>query len=195
MRFSLSRSKETKLWLGTYERGAQRELVRNAREAQWGWDLGAHHGFFTVLLARRCERALAVEPFPRSAAAIRHNLTLNGLRADVLEVAVSATDGEASFALRTDDHQHRLSEEAGAYRVLTRSLDSLLAEFGRPDVVKLDLEGGEVNALAGAEAFLAAKPVLVVETHGAHSSSAISSLLRAHEYTLSTIGPNHLLAR
>jgi FkbM family methyltransferase len=147
-----------------------------------------------MLLARRCAFTLAVEPFAPSAAAVRHNLQLNGLRADVLEAAVGATDGKAFFALRGDDHQHCLTEarEAHSAPVATRSLDSLLAEFGRPDVVKMDLEGAEVAVLEAAHDFLRARPALVVETHSAFSRSTVASLLRESGYSVSAIDTNHL---
>jgi hypothetical protein len=39
----------------------------------------------------------------------------------------------------------------------------MLASLGPPDLVKIDVEGGELHVLAGAERLLGLHPILIVE--------------------------------
>jgi FkbM family methyltransferase len=62
-------------------------------------DAGANIGFSSVYLACRwgATRIVAVEPDPENAELLRRNLAQNGVEAEVIEAAVGAEDGEASF--------------------------------------------------------------------------------------------------
>jgi hypothetical protein len=68
----------------------------------------------------------------------------------------------------------------GEITVTVRSLDSLIDEsLPKPDLIKMDIAGGEVDALAGARKMLReAWPILMIELHGTNSAVAkeLSSL-------------------
>jgi len=143
-------------------------------------DVGANLGEWTIPLARTvgaAGRVLAVEPTPRSAAALEATLAANALRhAEVIRCAVSDHDGNAEFAVpvvtsaRTDTGTARLGPVGAGYERLNvslRSLDSLVAErrLDRVDLIKIDVEGHERQVLDGAETILRRhRPALVIET-------------------------------
>jgi FkbM family methyltransferase len=143
-------------------------------------DIGANLGEWTVPLARAvgsAGRVLAIEPAPRSAAALEATLAANALRhAEVLRCAVSDHDGTAEFAVplvtsaRIDTGTARLGPAPSGYNALcvpARSLDSLALEHGldRLDLIKIDVEGHERQVLEGAASTLERqRPVLVIET-------------------------------
>ena len=60
-RMELELAREKAYWSGTYERATQAALCALARRDAVAWDLGAHIGFFSLLLARRCASVVAVE--------------------------------------------------------------------------------------------------------------------------------------
>jgi uncharacterized protein (UPF0276 family) len=73
------------------------------------------------------------------------------------------------------------------------SLDDLIHGQGypRPDVVKIDLEGGEVEALRGMKRILTeVRPVLLIETHGPSEARAVWDLLTAAGYSLRDLDHN-----
>lgn len=60
-----------------------------------------------------------------------------------------------------------------------------------PTVVKMDVEGGEIEVLQGARVTLARHhPVLVIEAHSAQAVSEIREFLRPYRYTVEVLGGN-----
>jgi FkbM family methyltransferase len=143
-------------------------------------DVGANLGEWTVPFARKvgpAGRVLAIEPAPRSAAALESTLTANALaQAEIIRCAIGDRDGVAQFAVpvvtssRTDTGTARIGPACvghDALQVPLRSLDSLAGEhdLSRLDLIKIDVEGHERQVLDGAAAILGRhRPVLVVET-------------------------------
>ncbi len=143
-------------------------------------DVGANLGEWTVPFARKvgaAGRVLAIEPAPRSAAALASTLAANGLhQAEIFRCAIGEHDGVAQFAVpivtstRTDTGTARIGPACAghdALQVPLRSLDSLAAEHNLTGLhlIKIDVEGHERRVLEGAAAILDRwRPVLVIET-------------------------------
>lgn len=159
------------------------QVVRLLRQVPLGKeavvvDVGAHAGYYTLLLARRVgPRGLVVafEAQERLARAVAEAARLNGIswvRAENL--AVSDACGHARFFRPEDTGRSSLAAQglAGtqALEVETTTLDAYVASrLGRdPALVKVDIEGGEWLALAGMERTLSeGRPRLLIEVHPA----------------------------
>lgn len=172
------------------------------RELRWlrgnvsgvAFDIGAHHGVYTVALARLCDRVIAVEPFPESAARVRENLALNELSAEIVEAAVSDKVGTAEFQLSPNGPQcHSLHDAlrfAGeTMNVAVTTLDALAEEFGVPDFVKLDIERGELEAFRGARELLARRRTLFLFESALWDDrrDEVHALLRSARYRVSAL--------
>ena len=147
-----------------------------AREADVVFDVGANAGIYSLaaLDAQAGAEVHAFEPTPEIAAGLRHTAELNRLeRLVVHEVAVSNYDGQAilrrcgeqeggnegmNFIVRDRD------DEPGAERTEVVRLDTVCAKRGveRIDLMKLDVQGCEGEALEGAAGLLAAGRIGVV---------------------------------
>jgi FkbM family methyltransferase len=159
-------------WLGTFERRTQAVFRNLVKRDGVVFDIGANVGFFTLLascLVGPRGKVVAFEPVPRNVGMLRRHLEMNGIEnVDVRQVAVSDVTGIARMRTLHSNLQWKLAPE-GDIEVETVALDDLwsTAALPRPDVVKMDIEGAEAGALAGAARLLAeAMPVLVLSAHG-----------------------------
>jgi FkbM family methyltransferase len=123
-------------------------------------DVGAHLGYFTLLAARGGADVIAVEPNPRTLALLRTNVRANGAepRVTIVPAALAAAPGRARFHLSLagdTSSLHGQQDTASDIEVEVTTADAIVA--GRAvDVIKIDVEGGELDALAGMAGTIAA---------------------------------------
>ncbi|GAA5534794.1 FkbM family methyltransferase [Deinococcus aluminii] len=132
-------------------------------------DIGSHYGYFPCYVGRLNPNAriYCVEPGRESKELLQQNIDLNGIRAQIIERAVSDANGEAEFSWRTIEPRLPRGEK---YAVRTQPLPELLNELNvTPDVIKIDVHGAEGRILRGALPYLAQFDGLVIlELHAAH---------------------------
>lgn len=172
-------------WLGSYELSTQQRIVRDASPHDVAFDLGANHGFFTMLLAQHSKFVVAVEPFAPNIAVLDRHLTMNGIKnCEVLRAAVGRDNGTAFFA-RGPNHATGRISVSGAIEVTTVSLEELVKRFGPASIIKMDIEGAELEVLTGGASYLKeCRPKLFISTHGSDIREECVKLLRFLGFTL-----------
>jgi FkbM family methyltransferase len=132
-------------------------------------EVGGNIGTTTLQAARLASRVLVFEPAPRNVSLLRANLAANNLygQAEVVEAAVSVSNGTASLVLSdVNEGDHRVGE-GGGLSITTVRLDDALAEreIASDDIglLWLDTQGHEAQVLGGAPILLEAPPVTVTE--------------------------------
>ncbi len=181
-------------WLGCYEADKQRAIAQATRPGMTAFDLGANAGFYTLLFARLVGAAgevHAFEPLPGNLRYLREHLRLNGVvNVHVHAAAVAAGCGTRGFSFGNGPAQGRLVDGGGDIHVATVSLDHLVFSMhGRPpDVVKIDIEGGEHAALEGMSGVLERyHPVLFIAFHEDDQRRLCLPLLQEHGYHVNNI--------
>jgi FkbM family methyltransferase len=161
--------------LGEYEPLVTRTVRQLLRPGDVAADVGANHGWYSLVMAQcvgREGQVHAVEPLPALAAALRRNLALNpSLAVQVHEVAVGAEDGSLDLHVFPDlPHGHTSAATLGRERFETvtvprRPFDALVPTA--PALVKVDVEGYEPEVLTGATRLLDAEqpPMWLIEVN------------------------------
>jgi len=159
-------------------------------------DVGANLGYFTLVGANavgRAGRVHSFEPEPRNMALLRRNLALNRFDQVVChQVAVGAAPGSAALSLSEANlGAHHLAgprEGHEGIRVRLVTLDEALAGEPRPvKLIKIDIQGGELDALDGAEALLARqarRPAVIMELNPTTLEQADPGLERLQAFVL-----------
>jgi FkbM family methyltransferase len=139
-------------------------------------DIGSYIGYYALLAAQRVGnsgRVFAFEPDPHNFAYLSRNIRANGLDGIIVAVqkAVSDQSGCRPFYIHEGDRSRSsLFWREGNVREMTVEcvrLDEFIDEFFGDetrgvDLVKMDIEGGELQALKGMERTLASSPSMVM---------------------------------
>lgn len=143
------------------------------RSDQTVWDVGANVGFFTFIAAGFGARVLSIEADTWLAENLRWAAAKQSMDISVIPSAVSDRCGIAEFLIASASRSTNYLAEAGGTTmtggfwsrqlVPTVRLDDLLEHSRPPDVLKVDVEGGEVMVLKGASRVLQSRPVLLLE--------------------------------
>lgn len=157
------------------------------------YDVGAYIGDHTAYYASRAALVVAFEPMPDAFEALEFNTKLYR---NVLRFNCPLGNGERVAI----DHDDISTEKNFGARFLTKRedgigvprLDNLSVVLGFPPyLLKLDVEGWEVNVLRGAEVTIKKhKPVIVCEVNrgalfrAGTSPAELHGILKAHGYTL-----------
>lgn len=152
---------------GRWETATLAELRAVLRPGDVLLDIGAFIGAYTLLGSRLVGpegRVVAFEPDGRARARLERNLRRNGAaNVTVLPYAVGDHDGPVRFSASGDSVGH--VDARGDSDVEMVTLDGICAALGvTPDVIKMDIEGGELSVIPGSTAARRARN-LVLEVH------------------------------
>lgn len=150
------------------------EFANACTEGECGlaFDIGANVGEWTSFLADYFGRVVSVEPDSRAFAKLQASAPPN---CNLHSVAVSHSIGEVPFYRRPSALQSSLlrvhpiggCDQAQAPPIEVRpirtvTVDTLVALYGVPDFIKIDVEGAEADVLQGMTGI---KPRLLIEVH------------------------------
>jgi tRNA (mo5U34)-methyltransferase len=166
-------------------------------------DIGAHHGFYSLLASRSVGdsgRVYSFEPSLRERRALLKHVRLNRCRnVSVQDIALGDRNGRASLFVvegsQTGCNSLKppiVDTQASAESVRVSRLDDWLSEqkFDHVDFVKLDVEGGELGVLNGAQRLLERqpRPIILAEVQDlrtyswSYKAKDIIELLRQKDY-------------
>jgi methyltransferase FkbM-like protein len=156
--------------LGLEEKEIAAHVRAAAARSRTAIDVGAHDGWYATFFASRpnLSRVIACDPNQGVVDRLVANINLNGLASKVDVHRVSVGPSKAGF----------------------RSLDELLRHETPPFVIKIDVDGGELDVLRSGLAVLRdADCSLIVETHSLDLEEGCLSYLRQLGYQ-TTVVPN-----
>jgi FkbM family methyltransferase len=163
---------------GTHEPMVHEALRRTLGPGGVFVDIGSNVGYTALLAAGivgSSGRVVALDAQRECAEATQINARLNGFaQVEALHSAAGAASGEAEVIVTQDPLWTRLASvgehplEVRRDRVAVTSVDDLVARLGLPavDVVKIDVEGAELDVIGGMARVLAdQRPFVIAEMH------------------------------
>lgn len=149
----------TRLYLGLYERQLNPYMKQLVRPGCRSFDVGGQGGYDALILAKLSGGAVvSFECDPQAAEEMRQTFARNPFDIKTVEAFVGSGDG-------------------------CLSLDEAASRMFMPDFIKMDIEGAEVEALAGAETILSTrKPHMIIEVHGKPQEEGCLETLARHGY-------------
>jgi FkbM family methyltransferase len=171
------------------------------------WDIGANVGLFTIAAAQKAGShgsIIAIEPDLWLAALLQRTATLQSPTAApirILPVAISNALGIQTLHIanrnRNSNHLASIAEHSQAggtretHQVLCITLDWLLehnpehaSPENPPSLIKIDVEGAEIDLLHGAHRLLTeVRPILMCESQH-RNRPEVTTILRQYNYKL-----------
>ena len=130
-------------------------------------DVGAYIGIYSLLASRLLPNGtvIALEPDPVPFEDLAHNIELNGCsNVQAHRIAIGATTCVANFQATADSLSHLSSD--GTELVHQMSLDEFCEQHRlRPQVVKVDIEGGETAFAGHLPVVLDEADLVIMEIH------------------------------
>ena len=174
---------------GVFDLPVVETLWRLTEKDDLALDIGANVGLMSSVLAKRAQRVVAFEPLPMLCERLRETVRAweaVGEKVTVHEMAVSDVSGVAGFGYTElfymNEGLAHLSDN-GQMKVRTTRLDDLFdSHIG---VMKVDVEGFELNVLRGAPQLLESRLIrdIVFEEHGM-LPTPVTGLLESYGYRI-----------
>ena len=197
---------------GTWEPAVVNALVEIVRPGASAVDIGAHVGFYTLILSKMVGpqgRVLAFEPLPWNFRVLCDNIQLNHCT-QVEAINKALLDRTCTLDAEMPEGEplpgsvaFHMSDGTGQATADALALDDFLRDTGQPvNFMKIDVEGLESLVLKGASRTIEAyHPALIVEVHhfnGSPDASPVMCQLREWGYATRWLSrwklTSHLLA-
>lgn len=186
----------TELFLsGDYEAPVQEVMSGLVNTGSVFFDIGANIGFFSLMAARLIGpngAVYAFEPVNENAALIRKNARLNSLgNIHIFETAMTCKTGREELLLARYAGGASLKsagappDPSGSILVETSTVDDFMQSRGirPPDLVKIDVEGAEMDVLHGMVDTLRQKrPKLIIEFDDGSETKCEEKLRSCQEF-------------
>jgi FkbM family methyltransferase len=192
---------EAGFWRGEHEPEVQKALTAVVRPGDVIYDVGAHLGSIALAaagLVRANGRVVAFDADPSNIERLRENVERNQLQAilQVVHTALWSRAADRGIAFRRGtagtsqggveaDGQRAVLADGDIIHVPVITLDDFIAAGNAPpQLIKVDVEGGECEVLrGGANLFAKHRPYLIVEVHHHDAHEWLCAWLERFRYS------------
>ena len=191
---------------GRYEPQVVSVLLSISDPIRVAYDIGAHVGFITLVLAECVSsdgKVFAFEPAPENIAVMQQLIVENGLqhKVSLIPIALADENGEQNLINWKSSSMYFLESalngqkacDCSSINITTCTLDSFVFEQlnPSPELIKIDVEGAEALVIQGGLRTLNVySPKLIIEIHGPNNAQKTWSLLRRFDYSWNRLTAN-----
>lgn len=171
----------------------EEDFLKAIRTVDYAYiDCGANFGYMSSIITSEAygkKPSIAIEADPDTFEILKHNANLNANRFEIRHNAIYSKSGEM-VNIHGDKHEARsILDESGNRaegNVETLALDDLSAWYKKQQkqalILKLDVEGVEIDALKGAGKLMNEQTLIMFEDHANDKTHEVSS------YLMNTLG-------
>lgn len=206
LKMVLNLQTEKDYWLGTYEAELQAALHELVQPGMVLYDIGANIGYISLMMARLSGmdgKVFSFEALPANLRRLKENISLNNMDS-VIKVhskAVVDLTHPVRFLAHSSTSMGKAAGSAGRVEEYDQeitveglALDDFVykQKQAEPDIIKMDIEGGEMLAVKGMKRLLKErKPILLVELHGKEAAQAVWDALTKAKYSMMEMHTGH----
>ncbi len=144
-------------------------------------DCGANYGYWSVLVSSKpfgSQKAIAIEPSGQNFPKLANNAAINCNRFETMKCAIGAGRGTAKLSGTKHEAFSIAGDQTGGEDVPVIALDNLLDDgkiaLDGKYLIKLDVEGVEIEAMKGGLRLMQGDSVLLCEEHGSDRKHTVS---------------------
>jgi FkbM family methyltransferase len=157
-------------------------LVQDSMSVDYTFiDCGANFGYWSVLISSApygSHKSIAIEPSSENFVRLKNNAEINGNRFEIMKCAIGAGRGTARLSGTKHEAFSIAGDAAIGEEVPVIALDDLLDDgkipAGGKYLIKLDVEGVEIEAIKGGTRLLQGDSVILCEEHGNDPAHTVS---------------------
>ena len=178
---------------------------KNVKRGDIVVDVGAHIGYFTVILADIVGdrgKVFAFEPNPKTFSILKKNIETNNIKNVVLEKLALSNIETEEFVKEAELSAGTVVDKnfTQGIKVKTTTFDKYFHDI-KIDFIKIDVQGAEYNILNGGEKIFEKKPKCIIEIHptifdsngNTINSDKVIKILKKYNYEIFNITKNKLL--
>jgi FkbM family methyltransferase len=144
-------------------------------------DCGANYGYWSVLVSSKpfgAHKAIAIEPSGQNFPKLANNSRVNGNRFEAMKCAIGSSRGTARLSGTKHEAFSIAGDQSDGEEVPVIALDNLIDD-GKVSasgkyLIKLDVEGVEIEAIKGGSRLLQTDSVVLCEEHGNDRAHTVS---------------------
>jgi FkbM family methyltransferase len=144
-------------------------------------DCGANYGYWSVLVSSKpfgAHKTIAIEPSGQNFPKLANNAKINGGRFEAMKCAIGSARGTAHLTGTKHEAFSIAGSNSGGEEVPVIALDNLIDDGKVPAagkfLIKLDVEGVEIEAIKGGARLLQTDSVILCEEHGSDRAHTVS---------------------
>ena len=191
------------IYTGLHEFNDMGFLLHFLRPSDHFADVGANIGSYTILASGYIgATTIAFEPVPETYERLKKNIRLNGIedKAVAVNSGIGADEGKLHFTSAQDTVNHVVTDptqfNGQTIEVDIISLDTALAAYDIPALIKIDVEGFETEVMNGMKKMLGDERLkaIIIELNGSgerygYNENDIHKLLLAQGFIATVYDP------
>ena len=185
--FKICNSESFRRSVGHGEKEVIADLISKINPGDVFWDVGANQGTYSLFASNVGAISHSFEPNPKACRIIRENARLNDVDVSIHQLALGTKD--ETMILRDADRSGKrwIAANGTGIEVSVRRGDNL--DIEKPDILKIDVEGAELDVLDGFRNHLSDCRICYVEYHGGNKER-VQTILSKFGFEVTEISGN-----